>query len=239
MPTRTTSTGGDGAAGTYSTASNTKHFELPILDLNFGSLTQGTDIPPPDPSPDREVPTPPKTPVENAVDEEKPEANGVALNGHHETSPQSDITSSTNEGGLKRPAEDVPASPTHSSRGSLRRLLSRTLLNNTYDEQASVGGQAVSRPPSRTASTIAEDKKSKRGSGWFRRLRSNDKSNAPVAAPSTAPGALPNKRHSTHLTQFEEFKKPTGPPPPMIPELSTWEYKPDITMGDDIFKDIK
>ncbi|KAJ4147732.1 hypothetical protein LMH87_002239 [Akanthomyces muscarius] len=35
-------------------------FELPALNLNFGSITDGTNIPPPLPSP--KVPTPPQTP---------------------------------------------------------------------------------------------------------------------------------------------------------------------------------
>ncbi|ATY60236.1 hypothetical protein A9K55_005617 [Cordyceps militaris] len=35
-------------------------FEIPALNLNFGSITDGTNIPPPPPSP--KVPTPPQTP---------------------------------------------------------------------------------------------------------------------------------------------------------------------------------
>ncbi|KAI1080248.1 hypothetical protein F5B20DRAFT_119842 [Whalleya microplaca] len=198
-----------------------KRFELPVLEFKFGSLTDGTNIPPPPPSPKEEVPTPPKTPIkENVVVEKKQqEANGTA-NGHG-TSPKPGILSTTSVG-IKRPAEDGPASPTLSSRGSLRRLLSRTLLNNAYDEQGSISGQGVSRPPSRTASTIAEERKSKRSSGWFRRLRSHEHD------------------HSKRLSQqFEDVKKPVGPPPPMIPELSALETKVDTHLGDDLFKEIK
>ncbi|KAI4863498.1 hypothetical protein F4820DRAFT_373108 [Hypoxylon rubiginosum] len=197
-------------------ATTSKRFELPALEFKFGSLTDGTDIPPPLPSPKEEVPTPPKTPIPEIV-EEKQEANGTA-NGHG-TFPKPDLTIPTNIG-IKRPAEDGPASPTLSNRGSLRRLLSRTLLNNAYDEQGSILSQGTSRPPSRTASTIADERKSKRASGWFKRLRSNDNT----------------KRVSQNL---EEVKKPMGPPPPMIPELSALESKVDTRLGDDLFKGIK
>ncbi|KAI2605472.1 uncharacterized protein GGS25DRAFT_505215, partial [Hypoxylon fragiforme] len=157
MSTKTSSNGSTG--GTAG-----KRFELPALEFKFGSLTDGTDIPPPLPSPKEEVPPPSKSPAPEVV-EEKKEANGAA-NGH----------------------------------GSL-------LSHNTS-----------SRPPSRTASVLAEERKSKRSSGWFKRLRSHDP-----------------KRESLH---FEEVKKPTGPPPPMIPELSALESKVDTRLGDDLFKGI-
>ncbi|KAI1764405.1 hypothetical protein GGR53DRAFT_322584 [Hypoxylon sp. FL1150] len=205
----------NGAAAVASTT--TKRFELPALEFKFGSLTDGTDIPPPQPSPKEEVPTPPKTPIPEIVEEKQQEANGTS-NGHG-TFPKSDLTIPTNVG-IKRPAEDGPASPTLSNRGSLRRLLSRTLLNNAYDEQGSILSQGTSRPPSRTASTIADERKSKRASGWFKRLRSHDSP----------------KRVSQ---VFEEPKKPMGPPPPMIPELSALETKVDTHLGDDLFKGIK
>lgn len=210
MSTKTSSNGSTG--GTAG-----KRFELPALEFKFGSLTDGTDIPPPLPSPKEEVPPPSKSPAPEVV-EEKKEANGAA-NGHG-TSPKSDFTTIPPNIGIKRPADDGPASPALSSRGSLRRLLSRTLLNNAYDEQGSLlSHNTSSRPPSRTASVLAEERKSKRSSGWFKRLRSHDP-----------------KRESLH---FEEVKKPTGPPPPMIPELSALESKVDTRLGDDLFKGIK
>ncbi|KAH9884196.1 hypothetical protein F4778DRAFT_763965 [Xylariomycetidae sp. FL2044] len=219
MPPTTTSNGV--AAAQPATTAPSKRFELPALDFKFGSLTDGTSIPPPQPSPKEEAPAPPppKTPIKEEVPK-KQDMNGAG-NGHG-TSPKSDIIATTNVG-IKRAADDAPASPTLSSRGSLRRLLSKTLLNNAYDEQGSITGQGVSRPPSRTASTIAEERKSKRGSGWFRRLRSNDSATA-------------NKRVSQ---VFEEPKKPAQPPPPMIPELSALETKVDTRLGDDLFKGIK
>lgn len=198
-----------------------KRFTLPALNFQFGSLTEGTDIPPPLPSPAREVPTPPKTPSTEEVP--KKEANGISFgraNGS-ETSPKSDTTSSS-VAGLKRAADQGPASPTYSSRGSLRRYLSKNLLNGTYEEQNSASGPGVSRPASRTASVMAEERKSKRASGWFRRLRSTDSN---------------TKRNS--VQQFEEVQVKKEPPPPMIPELSAWDSKVDTAIGDDLFKGIK
>lgn len=211
----------------------TKRFQLPALDFKFGSLTDGTNIPPPLPSPVQEVPTPPKTPITADVGAEKKEPDG-APNGYAvgtKTSPHSDtVHTTTTTGGVKRAAEDIPASPTLSSRGSLRRLLSKNLLHNTYDDHASTAGdQNTSRPPSRTASVMAEERKSKRSSGWFRRLRSGN--NSVVEQQTLQPPALP---------LFDEApQKPSGPPPPMIPELSALQAKVDTSMGEDLFKEIK
>ncbi|RWA05099.1 hypothetical protein EKO27_g10013 [Xylaria grammica] len=212
----------DGVASTYSTATS-KPFELPALDLTFGSLTDGTNIPPPPPSPKEEQPPPqPRTVTkkENVEGQQlKPEANG-ATNG---TSPHKPEIAITTNAGLKRTADEVPISPARSGRGSLRRLISKTFLNHAYDEQGSIIGHDTSRPPSRTASVVAEEKKTKRSSGWFRRLRSHDHAN------DDKPATL----------QFENVtKKPIGPPPPMIPELSALETKVDTHLGDDLFKGI-
>ncbi|KAI1504962.1 hypothetical protein F5X99DRAFT_332267 [Biscogniauxia marginata] len=204
-------------------AAGAKRFELPLLDFKFGSLTDGTDIPPPPPSPKEEIPTPPKTPTYKVEEPKKQEENGAA-NGHG-TPPSSDITITTGAG-VKRPAEDVPASPTPSGQGSLRRLISKTLLNHAYDEQGSIISQSAPRPVSRpTSSIMTEEKRAKRSSGWFRRLRhsGNESANS-------------NKRTSQI---FEEPKKPAGPPPPKIPELSDLKTKVDTHLGDDLFKEIK
>ncbi|CAJ2504258.1 Uu.00g116520.m01.CDS01 [Anthostomella pinea] len=224
MPATTSSTG---VADVKPASTASKRFELPLLDFKFGSLTDGTNIPPPLPSPKEEARTQPKTPSKDEVPK-KQEASGVA-NGHG-TFPKSDVLSTTN-GGIKRPADETPASPTLSSRGSLRRLLSKTLLNNAYDEQGSISGQGVSRPPSRTASTIAEDRKVKRSSGWFRRLRSNDRAND--RANDSQRASTP-----TFVEEVKTPKKAMGPPPPMIPELSALESKVDTNLGDDLFKSI-
>lgn len=222
-----TSAGSDGSLK----SPTTKRFELPALDFKFGSLTEGTDIPPPLPSPKEEVPPPPsktppnslpKAPVPDPVVKE--ESNGH-VNGS-ETSPKPDSTTLPNYAGTKRPAEDGLLSPPGSSRGNLRRLLSKSLLNKTYDEQEPASGQVqtTSRPPSRTASITTEEKKSKRSSGWFRRLRLSDSS---------------ERRMSMQFVQTPPTPKTAGPPPPMIPELSALETKVDTNIGDDIFKGIK
>ncbi|KAI1472512.1 uncharacterized protein F4812DRAFT_15695 [Daldinia caldariorum] len=244
----------NGAAAT----SSAKRFELPALDFHFGSLTDGTDIPPPPPSPPslkeelhkeipkeevpkeavpkketpkEEVPSPPKTPLPEEV--ERKETNGV-VNGHGTSPSKPELNTVPANISVKRPGEDGPASPAShasSNRGSLRRLLSRNLLNNAYDEQGSLlSPTASSRPPSRTASTITEEKKSKRASGWFKKLRSHDTSSKRASQVFD--------HHQIHH-QIEEPKKPAGPPPPMIPELSALKTKVDTHLGDDLFKEIK
>ncbi|RYP22657.1 hypothetical protein DL765_001507 [Monosporascus sp. GIB2] len=226
------------AGGEAAKSSFTKRFELPALDFKFGSLTEGTNIPPPLPSPVDKAPTPPITPVQAqkpAVQEEKTAKTNGHVNGS-ERSPKPEITTPPLiHAGVKRPAEDGPASPTGSSRGSIRRLLSISLLNKTYDEQAtppSSHEQSGSRPPSRTASTMTEEKRSRRTSGWFRRLRSHDHSGLGASHSNE------NKRMSQQFIQTTP-SKPTGPPPPMIPELSALGTKVDTSIGDDIFKGIK
>src|SRR4029434_7134979 len=100
-----------------------KRFELPALDFKFASLTDGTDIPPPLPSPIQEeaAPTPPEAP--ETAQQQKDEANGKAA----VASPASHL-SNISTAGTKRRAEDSPASPTLSTRpGSIRRLFSRGL----------------------------------------------------------------------------------------------------------------
>lgn len=210
MPARTNSTTAKPVTGAIS-----KRFELPALNFKFGSLTEGTDIPPPPPSPKLEaIPTPPKTPKEiNAA------TNGKT-NGTNETTtpPQS-----TNPSGTKRQATSNPASPTLSTRqGSIRRLFSKNALNDAY--QDSQTSPDLQRPESRL-STATATKKPKRSSGWFSRLRSSE--------------SVSHKRASTvAIPAAAEKKKPNGPPPPMIPELSQLESKEDALSGD-LFKDIK
>ncbi|KAI1203715.1 hypothetical protein F5X97DRAFT_318365 [Nemania serpens] len=234
----------DGVATTPSSPTSGR-FELPALDFKFGSLTDGTDIPPPPPSPKQEVPPPqPKSELElpsqpqprpqsqqqpnitvnkeEKVEEQQPKA-GRANGATNGTFPKKPDISVSTKVGLKRTADEVPVSPALSSRGSLRRLISKTLLNHAYDEQGSTTGHSASRPPSRSASLLAEEKKAKRSSGWFWRLRSHDNTH------DTKPAAL----------QFESVtKQPAGPPPPMIPELSALKTKIDTHLGDDLFKSI-
>ncbi|GAB1311827.1 hypothetical protein MFIFM68171_02037 [Madurella fahalii] len=221
MPSRSNSTTAKPAGATTS-----KRFELPALEFKFGSLTDGTDIPPPAPSPveEKAAPTPPETPK---VDEKQEKA----ANGKPDSalSPKSHVSSITTSG-TKRRAEDNPASPTLSNRpGSIRRLFSRGLLNNAYAN----GDAAVTqdgRPESRGNSSVADSRKVKRSSGWFGRLRGNDgavnKTTTPLSPPATT-----------------DEKKPMGPPPPMIPEISELKSKIGVQdesgFGGDLFKDIK
>ncbi|KAH6630311.1 hypothetical protein B0J18DRAFT_96761 [Chaetomium sp. MPI-SDFR-AT-0129] len=195
-------------------------FELPALDFKFGSLTDGTDIPPPLPSPIQEEgagPTPPDTPRKAA--QKKLEGKDTA----------SGKPSPISTAGIKRRAEDNPASPTLSTRpGSIRRLFSRNLLNAAYAN----GNEPAqnSRPPSRSGSIMTDAKKARRSSGWFGRLRGSEPAqNKVVAAPLSPP-----------VTQESQS---TGPPPPMIPELTELNTKLGIqnptSFEGDLFKDIK
>ncbi|KXJ93898.1 hypothetical protein Micbo1qcDRAFT_39840 [Microdochium bolleyi] len=203
-------------------AAAAKRFELPALNFKFGSLTEGTDIPPPLPSPIQEEPTPLQT---ESTKDKAAHGTPAPLEGESLTT----VTA----GNAKRPGDAVPLSPAPSSRGSLRKYLSKSLLNSTYEEhaasangQAGSNGQAVaaSRPPSRTASVL-DGKKARRGSGWFRRLRSSDG---------------PNKRMSQSIEDLNASQPaPTGPPPPSIPEMSQWKSQVDTSLGDDLFKSIR
>ncbi|KAI6783059.1 uncharacterized protein J7T54_002221 [Emericellopsis cladophorae] len=229
--------------GRVDNGTKSSRFELPALDLNFGSITDGTNIPPP-----------PKSPVEKPADNslsvttatsarklEDPET-AAALEG--KPAAEEGGANGNKPAGTKRPADDIPPSPTMSTTrsGGLRRLLSRSLLNNSYAEgqQPSGIGTATtttpsvaapsinggSRPPSRTgaSSVMDDDRKSKRSSGWFRRLRGGDpKRSSLLFEQSTT-------KPATHA--------PSGPPPPMIPELKELE-KDEGSLGQDLFKNIK
>ncbi|KAL2023536.1 hypothetical protein VTK56DRAFT_2144 [Thermocarpiscus australiensis] len=235
MPSRTntTTTTTTKPVGTVTS----KRFELPALEFKFGSLTDGTDIPPPLPSPVEQeaVPTPPDTPNDDTKQPEGPNT----TNGHPDAaSPRSQL-SNTSKGGTKRPAEDNPASPTLSARpGSIRRLFSRSLLNAAHTDEAPSGSSPDGgRPPSRGGSSVADSRKAKRSSRWFGRLLLSDGGDA--AKPASSGGGSPLSPPATQ----DEKTKPAGPPPPMIPELSELKSKLGIQseggFGDDLFKDIK
>ncbi|KAH7157489.1 hypothetical protein B0J13DRAFT_171131 [Dactylonectria estremocensis] len=200
-------------------------FELPALNLNFGNITDGTNIPPPPDSPVLKVPTPPQTPPPAEVNKKVKEVN-------EESKPAS---TNGNLAGTKRSAEDaVPLSPAASSRqGSIRRLFSRTTLNNSYVEGQSQSNGSLTiangaRPTSQSGSSFADDRKSKRSSGWFRRIRTGD-SSSKRASTVLVEGAPPTPTFN---------KKPSGPPPPMIPEMADLE-KDEGSLGTDLFKNIK
>ncbi|KXX80892.1 hypothetical protein MMYC01_202083 [Madurella mycetomatis] len=221
MPSRTNSTTAKPAEATTS-----KRFELPALEFKFGSLTDGTDIPPPVPSPIQEKagPTPPETPKVDGKHDE-------VTNGKPDSalSPKSQVSSITTSG-TKRRAEDNPASPTFSNRpGSIRRLFSRGLLNNAYTNGDGAPAQD-GRPESRSNSSVADSRRAKRSSGWFGRLRGSDGAPAKATTPLSPPATM-------------DEKKPAGPPPPMIPEISELKSKIGVQdesgFGGDLFKDIK
>ncbi|KAI9163313.1 hypothetical protein HJFPF1_04919 [Paramyrothecium foliicola] len=210
-------------------ATKSSRFELPALDLNFGNITDGTNIPPPPDSPVQREPTPPQTPTKVT---EEPKSVPVPVNGTNET-PQSNGKLT----GTKRPADEVPLSPPVSTRqGSLRRLFSRSTLNNSYLEgqtATTTAANSAPRPQSRGAVSMLDDRKSsKRSSSWFKRFRSGDSSSrrASVMISDIQPPATPQTPTGP--------KTPAGPPPPMIPELKEFE-KEDRGLGDDLFKNIK
>ncbi|KAK4130158.1 NAD(P)-binding protein [Trichocladium antarcticum] len=198
-------------------------FELPSLDLQFGSLTDGTNIPPPLPSPIEEEeeagPTPPDTP---ATGKTHPAGTSATSGGKAPTtSPQSQL-SSISTAGTKRRADEGPASPTTSSRpGSIRRLFSRGLLHTTYNHGD--GADHDGRPQSRGGNSIIDSRKARRSSGWFGRLRSNEgtpaaaKKHAAAANGTITAGLASPSPLSPRVTNETA---PPGPPPPMIPELS-------------------
>lgn len=180
-------------------------FQLPALNLNFGSITDGTNIPPPPESPVQKVPTPPQTPppAKDVKDESKKEPGQDTYSSVTEdvnkNTPQPSITASSNEGQI-------------SSNGSV--------------PAASAGGLA--RPSSQGGASYLDERKSRRTSGWFRRMRTGE--------------TIPNKRASTMFMEegprAPTPKKQSGPPPPMIPELTDLE-KDNGSLGSDLFKNIK
>ncbi|CAK7270144.1 hypothetical protein SEPCBS119000_003937 [Sporothrix epigloea] len=232
------------------TVTKGKPFELPALDFKFASLTEGTNIPPPLPSPIAEDPQEP-----NFLNK-KPSTTDSA---------SSPSRAAAVHAGLKRSADDVPASPTPSSRpGSIRRLFSRNLLSTAYADGERNDGQlansssstlvsgSIMRPESRSNGSIMDERRARRSSGWFRRLRGETSDGLASSGGSIMNGSAPrsplSKRTSMLFTNTREqllpqqqSAKPAGPPPPMIPELSKLRAKidPNESLGSDMFKNIK
>ncbi|KAL8323619.1 hypothetical protein RB601_000704 [Gaeumannomyces tritici] len=229
MPSRTQSNGATPQPGA-------KRFELPALDFKFTPLTEGTDIPPPLPSPIEEAPPQIETPT--AAADKTRQATGTASANEGNDADMEDVGSpmSLIKAGTKRPADQPisPVSPTSSKPGSIRRLFSRNLLNTSYTEgegnNYTTGGSNSldGRPESRSNFSVMTDgKRSKRSSSWFRRLRGGGDDGV--------------NRRATVL--FEDVKQSAGPPPPMIPELSALDSKVDLNadtdFSADLFKNIK
>ncbi|KAK2600721.1 hypothetical protein N8I77_010234 [Diaporthe amygdali] len=195
-------------------------FQLPALDLKFGSLTEGTDIPPPLPSPiQEEQPTTPQPSAEEAAKA------STATNGT-QTSP-----AAVRSNGNKQSAENVPlpSSPTsvRTGQGSIR----------PGDAGVNALKRPDSRPTSRSNASITTEKQSKRASGFFRRFRSSHDA-TDTARPSRLSTSNENEKPS--ITS----PKSRGPPPPMIPEFKALGSKVDLegeggSLGEDLFKNIK
>lgn len=209
MPSLTTSTG-------------TK-FQLPALDLKFGSLTEGTDIPPPPPSPKDEKPEHAQLPTDSLV------KSGATNNGT-QTTPE--VQAQRN--GIQSPSGPLsplsPKGPSNSVyRLIIRRVLGQALRTKNHDRPT--GDGMFPRPVSQSNASIATDGQKRTSTGWFRRLRGSD--------------GLDSKRSSKVWVSSENTKPlPKGPPAPMIPEFKSLGSKVDLggdggSLGSDMFKDIK
>ncbi|KAG5934769.1 hypothetical protein E4U53_000595 [Claviceps sorghi] len=199
-------------------------FELPALDFNFGSITDGTIIPPPPESP--KVPTPPHTPPPTNkpdVIPRRPVENGPVNLVVKETQTEDFTSINGHFGGLKRSADEAPLSPVGSTRqGSLRRLFSKNMLNANYAEGNFASLEMSSRPASRGAHSVMGSRKSRRNS-LFKFFRSGESKRASMFLENTNTSAL--------------LQKEDRPPPPMIPELRELE-KDEGSLGNDLFKNI-
>lgn len=264
MPARTN--------GSATKVAKAKRFELPALDFKFASLTEGTDIPPPLPSPVAEAPparkredTTPSDTTSSKTNGAQPGANGApSAPSNAPSAPPPAPLRAPVRAGLKRAADDVPVSPTLLARpGSIRRLFSRSLLNTAYanaegnkgqlpsaGSAATAGGGSILRPDSRSDGSTLDERRARRSSGWFRRLRGGAGDHPASADGSILDGSSgprsPLAKRSSIL--FADAKKPpqppakpAGPPPPMIPELAELEAKVNLDDGSlsgDLFKNI-
>lgn len=227
------------------TANRPPKFQLPALDFKFGSLTEGTDIPPPLPSPIEEEPSDLLKNADNnststrttATDKTNDTTTTVATT----TTNGTQTTPDAQRTGTKRPAESTgPVSPTSSTGPvSIRRLLSRSRLNGAYYANAdrTVVEALAPRPTSQSNASIATDRTSKRTSGWFRRLRGSDGQESRRSSRIFFPD---HSKSSAPAPAVEAAPTPTGPPPPKIPEFKALGSSDDAgSLGADLFKDIK
>ncbi|RDA84902.1 hypothetical protein CP532_0451 [Ophiocordyceps camponoti-leonardi (nom. inval.)] len=238
-------------------------FELPVLDLGFGRITDGTNIPPPPASPvHQKVLTPPQTPPAEKEDplqhkdaeqssdyKDSHELHDIAIGASRNLATPPNSTAPA----PKRSDEEESLSPVGSGReSSLRRLFSRNMLNSPPDTEGrsmSVGGasiKAASRPESRGTTIVADDRRRKRGSAWFRRLRGGDSRRSTMCfdetaqvtvVPIKAPDLSPKPCEEPHQITISP-PVPNGPPPPMIPELVHLRRE-DSLLGSDLFRNIK
>lgn len=241
---RTTTTTGAAPAG-----ASTMRFELPALDFKFGSLTDGTDIPPPLPSPVKEEqdeetkkkkeetgPTPPDTPTtEDATNQQQQQQQRQqqqqqqgATNGKLDAATPSPLSQHSSVSGTKRRADDNPASPTRTSRpSSIRRLFSRGLLN-TASANANANGSADGAAPSPGLSPGQGRDGARRppsggsGSGSVADSRKARRASGWFGRLRGVSGGDAAAAAAAPLSPPSTGEKavPAGPPPPRIPELS-------------------
>ncbi|PNP37917.1 hypothetical protein TGAM01_v210027 [Trichoderma gamsii] len=121
---------------------------LPALNLNFGSITDGTDIPPPPESPIEPTITPARTPKTS--------------DGNISGKQAIPATVAAQEKADTTIPEDAPPSPAISGQqGSAFQDNNGRNIVNVY------------RPQSQSGSSVADSEK-KRASGWFKRLRTGE-----------------------------------------------------------------
>jgi hypothetical protein len=176
----------------------TTRFELPALNLNFGSITDGTNIPPP-----------PDSPVEKPVDK-KPTLTAA-------TTPLADANKDKDR-------DDSKAANVNGEAPVLA-----TANEGQESHTNGVPATSESRPPSRDAYSLMDDRKSRRSSGWFKRLRGGDG--------AAKRSSLVIDMQKNQLPVSASMQSPRGPPPPMIPELKELE-KDEGSLGNDLFKNI-
>ncbi|KAL6691922.1 hypothetical protein J3F84DRAFT_384742 [Trichoderma pleuroticola] len=174
-------------------------FVLPALNLNFGSITDGTDIPPP-----------PESPIEPITPSKTSKASNESSEAKENTS-----TAYENKVGVRSVAENAPPSPAASGRQGSVQDSGRSVAN-------------AYRPVSQSGSSAVESEKTKRASGWFKRLRSGDNQ---------------SRRRSSLLSLEQHIpaatpKLTSDKPPPKIPQLVQLESDKGA-FGSNLFDHIK
>lgn len=144
--------------------------------------------------------------------------------------------------GPSHSVDDAPLSPAGSGRqASIRRLFSRNMLSASYTDGRLTSIDHGGRPDSRGATSVAYDRRLKRSSGWFRRLRGADAKRASFSFDDVTPIVAPPNKVWSHLPSrglANHPRSPWAPLPPMIPELAALESGQG-SLGSDLFKNIK
>ncbi|KAI9743814.1 MAG: hypothetical protein M1818_002548 [Claussenomyces sp. TS43310] len=209
--------GGKGATGT-------RKFELPVL-APLGSLTAGTDIPPPPDSPVEESPAV-SSHAEPRITEVSDSTNG------HESGAGTPKPGETYDGRGRTNWHASPASPTSQKRpNSIRRFFSHKSLNHSYSNQSRESlavGEARPESPGSFTIISGPPTRSKRSSSWFGRFTGS---------------GLPESENKRASTVYEEKPSAKGPPPPRLPELNQLKAKVEKDKGfslgaEDMFKNI-